>query len=98
MQFVRRDRRRTWGAFSRRHERDAAFSGDFAAGPAVTPAGNSNADLSLRFGVYPGKERPRRLAKAGRFSLWTGADCAEWFRLSDLDYSSVTVGRFAVAH
>lgn len=97
MQVVRRDKRRTWGAFSRGHERNGLFGGDYAAGPVVTPVGNNNADLALRFGVYRGRAMPRRVVSAGRVSLWWGRDCAEWFRLSDLECGSLTVGRAALA-
>ena len=97
MQFVRRDRRRTWGAVSRGHERNALFSGPYMAGPAVTPAGNLNADLALRFGCFPGYERPRHLARFGAVGLWVGRDCREWFRLSDLDFTSLTFGSIALA-
>lgn len=73
----------TMGDLSRRFERDREFSaGQVITGPAVTPAGNDNGDMSLRFGVFEPKSVPREMRLPFRFSLLIGKDAALWAELS----------------
>jgi hypothetical protein len=72
------------GDLRRRFERDGAFVPEFSAGPGATPSGTVNGDLSLRFGTYRGKKRPREV-RVGRVKLFWGKDAWEWVRLSTFE-------------
>lgn len=94
-QIVRRTN--TFGGLKRYHERAAKFSGSYMVGPALLGNGQMNVDLALRFGTYPGKQKTTQKVLGLGFTVHYGRDVREYMRLSDGEYSSVTVGKIAIA-
>ena len=87
----------TIGDLNRRFERDRTFMhGTYAAGPAVTPAGSANADLSLRYGTYEGLKRPAEI-KIWRFKIVIGDNATEWVRLSTMEMRLVFMATANIA-
>lgn len=81
------------GALGRRFERDRVFQhGPTITGPAATPAGSDNADLSLRFGIYPEIQMPRH-GRLGPVAWVQGANAARWAELSDMDAGWLVLGK-----
>lgn len=89
MKLLRRSA--TCGALNKRFERDRAFQhGDIIAGPGATPAGNDNADLSLRYGTFKPKREPKAFRAFG-VKVLVGRNAAEWADLSVIDGSFLVV-------
>lgn len=87
----------TIGAMNRLRDRNLRFGyGQYAAGPAVTPAGNDNADMALRYGTYQQDAPPRVLVRFGRWTLLWGRNVSDFCALSDWSMASLAFRRFAV--
>jgi len=81
----------TIGAYQRTRYRNMKYGyGVLVSGPAVTPVGSDNSDLSLRFGDFPQLSPPRRIVLNRRFSVFLGAGARDYTSLSDLHFSSVS--------
>lgn len=74
------------GDLNRRFERDAEFGAwPLVSGPAMTPAGSANVDLSLRYCSEDPKQRPA-VRRFRRFVIFWGGDARRWVELSTVDF------------
>lgn len=86
----------TIGAMNRLRDRKLRFGfGEYAAGPAVTPVGADNADLSLRYGTYRQEAPPREVFRFRRYVLLHGRNVLDYCALSDCVMASLVWRGFA---
>jgi len=86
----------TLGALERLRLRALEFgAGEYVCGPVVTPAGNDNSDLALRFGTFKSKILPRVFRLGFGWHLAFG-NVKEYCQMSDWEFASLVLGPVAV--